>query len=98
MRDYARVSPAFWTGDTGRALRKAGTDAQLMALYVLTCPSANMIGLYYLPLPTIAFETGMSIKGASKALERLSCAGFAYFDFSDSLIWVPQMARYQIGD
>ncbi len=38
MRDYAVVSPRFWTGDTGRFLRQH-PDAQRLALYLMTCPS-----------------------------------------------------------
>ena len=38
------VSPLFWTGDPGKALR-GDPDAQRLALYLLTCPNANMIGI-----------------------------------------------------
>jgi len=50
MRDFAKVCGQFWIGETGRKLRAAGRDAQTVALYLITCPSANMLGLYYLPL------------------------------------------------
>lgn len=97
-RDYAKVIPSFWTGDTGKWLRKQGADCQVVALYLLTCPSANMIGLYYLPLPTLCHETGMTSQGASKALARLSEGGFAAFDPIREEVWVPEMARFQIGE
>ena len=58
MREYAKVSPTFWTGDTGRSLR-GDPDAQRVAFYLLTCSNANMIGLYYLPLPTLCHEIGI---------------------------------------
>lgn len=97
MRDYARVSPAFWTKGSGKALR-GDRDAQLVALYVVTCPSANMIGLYYLPITLLAHEVGISIEGARKALRRVETAGFAYYDEVSELVWVPNAAAYQIGD
>lgn len=50
MRDYAKVSPRFWLGETGRELRKAGAEAQVVAFYLMTSPHANMLGLYYLPV------------------------------------------------
>ena len=53
MRDYAKVSPAFWTRGSGKRLR-GNIHAQLLGLYVVTCPNANMLGIYYLPEPTIA--------------------------------------------
>lgn len=97
MRDYAKVSPAFWTGDTGRLIRAAGRDAQVTAFYLLTCPSANMIGLYYLPLPTLCHETGLTSKGALKALQRVSEADFGLFDPPSEQVFVREMAHHQIG-
>jgi hypothetical protein len=98
MRDYAKLSPRFWTGETGRAIRDAGRDAQVLALYLLTGPSSNMIGLYYLPIPTLCHETGLTKKGACKALQRLSEAGFARWDECSEQVFVPEMAAHQIGE
>lgn len=28
MRDYGRVAPTFWTGETGKKIRKLGRDAR----------------------------------------------------------------------
>jgi hypothetical protein len=98
MRDYGKVRPAFWTGDTGRELRAAGRDAQLVALYLMTGPSANMIGLYHLPMPLLCHHTGLTREGASKALRRVCETGFCLFEGSTETIFVPQMARIQIGE
>lgn len=98
MRDYSKVSPVFWTGDTGRSLRKAGREAQVVALYLLTGPNANMIGLYELPLPLLAHHTGMTLEGASKGLRRASEGGFCHYDEASETVWIPEMARFQIGD
>lgn len=70
MRDYAKVSPRFWLGETGRELRKAGAEAQVVAFYLMTSPHANMLGLYYLPVLYLAHETGLGLEGASKGLQR----------------------------
>lgn len=98
MRDYASVAPQFWTGKTGKKLREAGADAQRVALYLITCPSANALGLYYLPLPTLCHEVGISEEGASEALRRLFLAHFSHYDTSSEYVWVPEMARFQIGE
>jgi hypothetical protein len=74
MRDYARVSPQFWIGSTGKAIRKRGMECQMVALYLMTSPHSNMLGLYYLPVVYIANDTGMTIEGGfqgpCKALRR----------------------------
>lgn len=97
MRNYGIVSPKFWIGDTGKSLR-GDPLAQVIALYLVTNPHTNMIGLYYLPIPTLIHETGSPLKGACKALARLSEGGFAYYDEATEHVYVPEMARYQIGD
>jgi hypothetical protein len=98
MRTYSVISPSFWTGVTGRAIRALGPDAQVVALYLISCPSSTMIGLYYLPLPTLCHETGCSIEGASKALLSLGEIGFCHYDTESEQIWVPEMAKWQIGE
>lgn len=97
MREYGKVSPQFWTGATGKEIRKTGRDAQLVALYLLTCPNSNWIGLYYMPLPTLCHETGLKPEGAWKALRSLSEAQFAYFDDASEHVFVVEMAAHQIG-
>lgn len=98
MRDYATVSPTFWTGRTGRAIKAKGSDAIIAALYLVTCPSSSMTGLYYLPVPTLAHETGLPLEGASKALRSLREVGFADYDEANEVVLVREMARYQIGE
>jgi len=98
MRDYGKVSPQFWTGTTGRRIRALGANAQVVALYLMTCPASSMIGLYYLPLPTLAHETGIPLEGACKALRSLSEVGFAEYDEANEIVLVHAMARHQIGE
>lgn len=97
MRDYGKVSPQFWIGRTGKSLRSAGAEAQLVSLYLLTNPHANMIGLYYMPLMFIAHETGLGMEGASKGLASAIKAGFCHYDEQSEMVWVPEMAAHQIG-
>lgn len=57
MRDYGIVSPMFWIGETGRALRK-NPNAQRVAIYLMTAPSSEMTGVFYCPLTSILNEVG----------------------------------------
>jgi hypothetical protein len=98
VRDYSKVSPRFWTGETGRELRKLGKQTQVVAFYLFTCPSANMLGLYYLAMPTLCHETGSPLQGAMKALRSLKEVNFAYYDLPSEQVYVPNMAREQIGE
>src|ERR1700753_2240226 len=65
MRDYGKIVPTFWTRGSGKALRD-NPIARLAALYVMSAPSANMIGIYYLPLPTLAHELGVPLEAPSR--------------------------------
>jgi hypothetical protein len=96
-RDYGKVLSRFWTQGTGRQLR-GDPDAQLVALYLFSCHSSNMIGLYYLPVPVICHETGLPLEGALKALRRLEGVGLAYYDSDAEEVWVPEMAKIQVGE
>lgn len=97
MRDYAKGYPTFWTGETGKRLR-GYPEAQVLAHYLFTCPHRHPMGLYYIAMPTICHETGLSHEGAMKALQRLSEEGFATYDPLSEVVWVPEMAVHQIGD
>lgn len=93
----AKVLPQFWIGKTGRDLKKMGPEALIVAMYLLTSPHSNMLGLYYIPVQHIAYETGLGIEGASKGLQRGVKAGFCHYDFESEVVWVIEMAKYQIG-
>jgi len=97
MRSYARVSPLLWIGRTGKSLR-GDPESQVVMTYLLTSPHSNSIGLYYLPISYICSDTGISDEGASKALRRLSEGGFMGYDRSSEVVFVYEMAKWQIGD
>jgi hypothetical protein len=97
MREYGIVTPQFWIGNTGKALR-GNLEAQVVALYLMTSPHANMIGVYYCPLDYIAKETGLPIEGASKALASLIEGEFCGVDGVTEEVFVVRMAAYQIGE
>lgn len=95
---YRKVCPTFWIGETGKKIRKLGIEAQVVAMYLLTSPHANMLGLYYLPVVVMAHETGLTIEGASKALLSLSEGVFCSYDSDSEMVWVHEMAKFQIGE
>ena len=97
MRDYGIVSPRFWIGETGKKLR-GNPNAQVLALYLMTSPHANMIGVFHCPILYMAHETGLDFEGASKALQSLIEAGFCTYDDPSETVFVHRMAAYQISE
>lgn len=97
MRDYGKVSPHFWTGSTGKKLREC-PDSIVVAMYLMTCPHANMLGLYYMPLLYVAHETGLGLEGAKKGLKWACEAGFCSYDEVSEMVWVHEMARFQVAE
>src|SRR5688572_15834709 len=96
MRPYATISPMFWTGSTGKRLRK-NPDAQRVAFYLITSPHSHQSGLYYLPMMYLCHEIGMTMEGACKALADLTADHFCRYDDESEWVWVCEMAAWQIG-
>ena len=97
MRDYGVVSPQFWIGKTGKSLR-GNAEAQLLALYLMTSPHANMIGVFHCPVLYMAHETGIPFEGALKALQSLVDADYCTYDEASESVFVHRMAAYQVAE
>lgn len=72
-------------------------EAVIVAVYLMTSPHSNMLGLYYLPKLYLTHETGLSAEGASKGLAWCIEAGFCQYDGLTEMVWVMEMAAYQIA-
>jgi hypothetical protein len=96
MRDYGKISPAFWIGETGKKLR-GFPDAQVLAIYLMTSPHSAMTGIFHCPILYMGHETGLGTEGASKALTRLISEGFCEYEESSETVFVVRMASYQIA-
>lgn len=97
MRDYAKVEPKMWQGKTLKALRKKGPEALVVGFYLMTSPSSNMLGLYAQPILYMAHETGLGEEGALKGLQDCIEAALCSYDHESEMVWVHEMARYQIA-
>ncbi len=99
MSQYGILLNGFWDGDTGRQIARAGgCAAQLVAVYLMQNPDANMIGLYPVRLAVIQnrIET-LSAKAIRKAVGTLSDVGFADYDLATEHVWVREMAKFRLG-
>ncbi len=97
MREYAKIVPVFWVRGTGKKLR-GDAEAQVLAIYLMTCPNSNMVGIYNLSLPSMQNDTGLSEAAIRRCLKLLAAHDVAHFDARDEMVWVPEMARYQVGE
>jgi hypothetical protein len=98
MRTFAQVRPSFWHGATGRQIRRFGHECQVLALYLITGPSAHAPGLYYLPLTAVAHETGMTVEEVRSGIAKLCEIEFCSYDHDSEVVFVMNMARFQIGE
>ncbi len=97
MRQFAKISPKFWLGETARAIR-CHPEAQIVAYYLLTSPHSNMLGMYCLPLAYISGDTGLPFEGVTKGVTKLVEVGFCDYDKNVDLVLVFKMALFQTGD
>lgn len=98
MRDYAKAEPKMWHGETFKALRRRGSEGVTVALYLMTSPSSNMLGLFCQPVLYMAHETGLGIEGATKGLQDCIDCGYCAYDEASEFVWVFEMAKYQISE
>lgn len=98
-RSYSTINSKLWAGRTGIKLRQ-NIHARVVQVYLLSCQSANAIGLFHVALPTIAHETGLTVDEVRAAIAYLrdECDGFCDYDEAVELAWVPRMALFQIGE
>lgn len=94
---YGVVFSAFWTGPTGQQIRQHGKDAQILAIYLMSCRHATMLGLYHLPYRDIRHETGLGLKGIARAFDALEQCAFADYDIRSQYVWVREMAKFRLG-
>lgn len=94
---YRAVYGSFWTGDTGRALKKCGPACQVLAAYLITSPHSNMAGVYYLPLTYIGQDTGLDFNSVCEGLAKLERLGFAVYDHATEWVWVCGAIDYQVN-
>jgi len=87
----------FWTGETGRLLRR-DRDCQVLALYLISAPGRHPSGLFYMPAVTAAHHTGMSVSEVMDALDHLAEAGFIRSDEEAEAVWVVNMAAEQMPE
>ena len=96
--EFRAVYGSIWTGDTGRQIKAAGKEAQILALYLVTCSHSNMIGVYHLPLAYAAYDTGLTLDEIAAARQVLEGLTFAVYDDASEWVFVVNGYGYQCAD
>jgi hypothetical protein len=101
LRSFAKISPTFWTGKTGRQINLLPEPNRLavrtIAMYLISSPAAHPTGLYQIPLSAIANDTGITIDVVKESLVVLRELDFAAFDEASIFVWVFGMAEFQLN-
>lgn len=98
MRTYAPIPPTFWRGVMGQRLKRLGQTHRIAALYLLTGPDSNLIGLYSMPLWLLAGELGIEPTAAREVLRDLEGAEFCRYDETSETVFVVELAAQQTAE
>jgi len=96
---YRQVHDNLWTGEV--MLTLAGdTDAIAVLCYLLHGPEscASSIGVFRLPIPTLAEALGVTVERASEALRQVIETGFATYDERFKMAFVVEAGRHEYGE
>jgi len=89
---YRIIQSTLWTDPK---IKKLDPKTKLLFMYLITNPHAHVSGIYYLPRPFIAHETGLSDEEVKEGIETLSRGYLVATDTQNDLIWVINMLRIQ---
>lgn len=98
MKNFTKLSSDFWINYENSELINSGTDAQLMALYLVGNSHHNMLGVYYLPMSYIANDVKLSLEQVKITLQKLCKVNYCKYDEKTQYIWVCNMASEQMGE
>jgi len=95
---YSQIYPGIWDGSSALEIAETGgAAAQLMALYLTTNPACNMIGLYPLDPLMMRVHVALTPRQIATALAVLDQIQFAHYDSATKVVWVREMAKFQLG-
>ena len=89
---YRKVHDSLWADP---AVKRLCPQGKLLFVYLITGPQAHLGGIYVLPPPLAAYNTGIKEKDLDTLWDTLSMGHLAYRDGASDVVWVRQMLRYQ---
>lgn len=92
MAEYRKVATKTWADPWVFSLKP---EQKLIWLWLITNDHGNAAGIYQIPTPFIAFETGVPQDEVEAALQAFHEAGKIMWDAATATIWVKKMRAYQ---
>jgi len=89
MADYRQIYIKMWK-DTW--FLELPADSKLLFVYLFSNESTSVAGIYELPIPAMAFETGLSIECVKESLAHFREAGKVYYE--NGIVWVVNLRKY----
>jgi hypothetical protein len=94
-RKFCKIRPSHWYQQKIKAMN---VEDRLLAIYLMTSPTFEMLGLYYIPISLMVEHTGLDQGQIIESLNRLKNLDFAKYDFDMQYVWVVDMATSQVAD
>jgi hypothetical protein len=95
-RSYGMIRTSTWTDPVFREFRKCSCEAQRLYFYLLSSPSANMLGLYRQTLGSIADDIVCETNSVFDALTELQEKELVRYDKDNNWVWVVDLFAAQV--
>lgn len=96
MANYRQLHCKMWSSDNW--FINLTPEMKLLFIYLFSNERASMTGLYEIPLRIMSFETGLERDQIQKMLETFIKADKIEYDFERGVIWIKNMAKYQVQE
>ncbi len=94
--EFRRVaSLRLWSDGKMRALRRRNRDAHELVVYLVTCPHANLVGLFALSPAHAVADLCWTRSRFPKALAVLQAEGLAFYDGATEIVYTPLILDWQ---
>jgi hypothetical protein len=91
---YRTIDTEIWID---RKVKMLDTETKLLWVYLITNSHTHLSGLYYLPIPFIIHETGLTDKSVRRGLKALNETLMLHYDEINELVFVVKMLKRQKG-
>ncbi len=93
MFNFRTIDFGFWRD---MKLEEIPFDLSSFFVWLFTNEHSHYSGLYYIPIETMSYDTGLPIEDIEKRLATLAVKPYVLYDKDTCFIWVVNMAKRQV--